>query len=192
MSYKVGNNQAISALKNRSGSSSNAVIGDKKLLNGTYVKALKGGDASASGAFVKDKASYRLGSSAAAEAQLTRLLSKKVGTKKKSTAPKAKAKLPPSAQNTPKGKAKRTRRLRYPEKAHDMGMNLPVQNHPMLHESEMIADVKHSIDTSSQLSHGVLIIAIAAAVGLYLYKKRRPTKIMKDAVPVRDEEVYEE
>lgn len=49
----------------------------------------------------------------------------------------------------------------------------------------VIEGVKNPSDTSTKLAQGTLGIATTAAVGLYLYKKRRsaPTKNTKHSVP---------
>lgn len=86
MSYKAGIIKAITELKDRTGSSSIAIkkhmqanMGDKKWLNGVFLKALK--DGVDSGEFVKVKASYKLSAAAKTAAK------KKAAPKKKS-APK--------------------------------------------------------------------------------------------------------
>src|SRR6056300_609135 len=82
MSYKAGIIKAITELKNRTGSSYIAIkkhmqanMGDKKWLNGVFLKALK--DGVASGEFVKRKASYKLSAAAKTAAK------KKAAPKKK-------------------------------------------------------------------------------------------------------------
>src|SRR6056300_387165 len=74
MSYKAGIIKAITELKNRTGSSYIAIkkhmqanMGDKKWLNGVFLKALK--DGVASGEFVKVKASYKLSAAEKAAAK---------------------------------------------------------------------------------------------------------------------------
>ena len=88
MSYKAGIVKAITELKDRTGSSSIAIkkhmqaeMGDKKWLNGIFLKALK--DGVAAGDFIKVKASYKL--SPEAKAAL-----KKKSAPKKKPAPKKK------------------------------------------------------------------------------------------------------
>ena len=60
----------------------------------------------------------------------------------------------------------------------DLSPAVPVQG------NGMIKDMKSPTDTSTKLAHGTMGIAIAATVGLYLYKKKRPTnKNTKHSVP---------
>jgi len=88
MSYKAGIIKAITELKDRTGSSSIAIkkhmqanMGDKKWLNGVFLKALK--DGVASGEFVKRKASYKLSAAAKTAAKKKAAPKKKASPKKK-------------------------------------------------------------------------------------------------------------
>ena len=101
MSYKAGIIAAITELKDSTGSSQIAIkkhmqaeMGDKKWLNGMFLKALK--DGVAAGTFVKVKASYKLSPAAKAAAKPKKAPKKKSAPKKKAapkkkTAPKKKA-----------------------------------------------------------------------------------------------------
>ena len=93
MSYKAGIIKAITELKDRTGSSSIAIkkhmqaeMGDKKWLNGMFLKALK--DGVTSGVFIKVKASYKLSPAAKADAKKKSAPKKPKKAPKKKTAPK--------------------------------------------------------------------------------------------------------
>ena len=96
MSYKAGITKAIDEMKDRTGSSMQAIkkhmqaeMGDKKWLNGMFLKALK--DGVEKGDFIKVKASYKLSPAAKAKfaAAKKKAAPKKAATKK--AAPKKKA-----------------------------------------------------------------------------------------------------
>eukprot|EP00986_Skeletonema_menzelii_P009411 scaffold4277_cov140-Skeletonema_menzelii.AAC.4 len=148
MSYKAGIIQAITELKDRTGSSSIAIkkrmqaeMGDKKWLNGMFLKALK--DGVAAGDLVKVEDSFKLSAD----------FKKKV---KKASKPKKAA---------PKKKASSLVRLGAPEKASSLQFGMiEGREHPST-----------STHAATKITCGVLGIATTAAVGLYLYKKRRTT-----------------
>ncbi len=56
-------------------------------------------------------------------------------------------------------------------------------------QQNIILPLEHPTDTSTKLDHSVLKIATTAAVGLYLYKKRRSAVKVKakHSVPVPDQ-----
>lgn len=74
------------------------------------------------------------------------------------------------------------RRLGSPEKVYDVA---DIDLSSAVQGIGMIEDVKNLTDTSTKLAQGTLGIATTAAVGLYLYKKKRPTsnKTKKPIVP---------
>eukprot|EP00985_Skeletonema_marinoi_P012535 scaffold6063_cov191-Skeletonema_marinoi.AAC.8 len=185
MSYKAGIIKASTELKDRTGSSTIAIkkhmqaeMGDKKWLNGIFLKALK--DGVASGDFIKVKNSYELSAAAKTAAK------KKAAPKKPKAAPKKKAvgvhyciqtSSPRSATKKPATKKKaapkkkataakasnepeRKRRLGDPRKVTDTDLlSLPIEQMPpvpMLRGSgRMIEAIDHpSIGSTSNLAPG--------------------------------------